>query len=71
MNIKCLTRVTVTYNCVTFFQNPLVSAVFVIVFLLTAGRDAALPKTEVCLTLVNKFEVPENDHQDINKLFIR
>jgi hypothetical protein len=38
---------------------------------LTAGRDAALPKTEVCLTLVNKFEVPENDDQDINKLFIR
>jgi hypothetical protein len=42
----------------------------VIVPLLTDGRDAAVPKTEMCLTLVNKFEVPENDHQDINKLFI-
>jgi hypothetical protein len=41
------------------------------VSLLTAGRDTALPKTEICLTLVNKFEVPENDDQDINKLFIR
>jgi hypothetical protein len=40
-------------------------------FLLSAGRDAALPKTEVCLTLANKFEVPENDDRDINKLFIK
>ena len=31
----------------------------------------ALPKAEVCLTLVNKFEVPENDDRDINKLFIK
>ncbi|PSN41711.1 Ras GTPase-activating-like protein IQGAP2 [Blattella germanica] len=36
-----------------------------------AGKDASLPITEVCLTLVNKFEVPENDDQDNNKLFIR
>ena len=28
-------------------------------------------KTEVCLTLANKFEVPENDDTNLNKLFIK
>lgn len=81
-----MTFLVITYNCDTFFWEvsnsrvptytiyskcvQSVCAVSCILFL-TAGRDAALPKTEVCLTLVNKFEVPENDDQDINKLFIR
>ncbi|GLH16291.1 Ras GTPase-activating-like protein IQGAP2 [Gryllus bimaculatus] len=30
-----------------------------------------LAKTEVCLTLVNKHEVPEDDDTDIHKLFIK
>ena len=28
-------------------------------------------KTEVCLTLTNKFEVPENDDTNLSKLFIK
>ncbi|XP_033210310.1 ras GTPase-activating-like protein IQGAP1 isoform X3 [Belonocnema kinseyi] len=28
-------------------------------------------KTEVCLTLTNKFEVPENEETNLNKLFIK
>ncbi|XP_069669169.1 ras GTPase-activating-like protein IQGAP1 isoform X2 [Periplaneta americana] len=37
----------------------------------TLLSNSALPKSEVCLTLINKFEVPEHDDQDTNKLFIR
>jgi hypothetical protein len=30
-----------------------------------------LGKTEVCLVLNNKFEVPENDDTNLNRLFIK
>ncbi|XP_068082254.1 ras GTPase-activating-like protein IQGAP1 [Anabrus simplex] len=40
----------------------------------SSSNDAVLlrlAKTQLCLTLVNKFEVPEDDVTDINKLFIK
>lgn len=32
---------------------------------------ARMGKTELCLVLTNKFEVPEHDDQNLNKLFIK
>ena len=32
---------------------------------------ARMGKTELCLVLTNKFEVPDNDDQNLNKLFIK
>ena len=37
----------------------------------TGTSKIQLAKTEISLTLSNKFEVPENDHTDVTNLLLK